>query len=141
VPATAPPWLPPFNTALIVVSGVFLLVGYYFIRTRRIVWHRHSMLTAATFAALFLVVYVARWALFPTKTFVGDPLVRTFYLLLLGSHVIVATLVAPFAFVTLRRALGGRFTQHKQIARITLPMWLYAVVTGWIVYVMLQTSE
>ena len=45
--------------------------------------------------------------------------------------------VAPLAFVTLRRALGGRFSPHRQIARITLPMWIYTAVTGWVVYMLL----
>src|SRR3712207_8664296 len=50
----------PFNTALIVVSGVFLLLGYLFIRRQQVAYHRAAMLTATTFAALFLVVYVTR---------------------------------------------------------------------------------
>lgn len=132
-------WLPAVNAGLIVVSGVFLLAGYGFIRAHKIAWHKRSMIVAAVFAALFLVVYVTRWALFPTKVFPEDNAYRGLYLALLASHIVVATAVAPFAFVTLRRALAGRFAQHRQIARITLPMWLYSVVTGWLVYWMLYT--
>ncbi len=33
----APDWVPLFNTSLIVISGLFLLLGYYFIRQRQIV--------------------------------------------------------------------------------------------------------
>ena len=47
-------------------------------------------------------------------------------------------LVGPFALVTLRRALRGDFSKHRQIARVTFPMWLYVVVTGWTVYWMLH---
>ncbi len=129
--------LPTANAALIVVSGVFLGLGYVFIRTKRVAWHRRSMLAATVFAALFLVVYDTRWAIFPTKLFPGEGLLRSVYFTVLISHMIVAAAVAPFAFVTLRRALRGRFQQHRQIARITLPMWLYSVVTGWVVYWML----
>ena len=43
-----------------------------------------------------------------------------------------------FALVTLRRALRGDFIKHRRIARITFPMWLYVVVTGWIIYYMLH---
>lgn len=130
-------WLPAVNAGLIVVSGVFLLLGYLFIRRKQITWHRRSMLTASLFATLFLVVYVTRAVLFPTKQFQGEGSIRIAYFALLISHVIVAILVAPVAFVTLRRALAGNYALHRQIARVTLPMWLYAVVTGWLVYFML----
>ena len=130
-------WVPLLNTALIVVSGVFLIIGYVCIRSKRVVWHRRSMLTAAVFAALFLVVYVARAALLGSKLYPDQGVSRVVYFTILISHTIVATLVAPFAFVTLRRALAGRFAQHRTIARITLPMWIYTAVTGWVVYMML----
>jgi putative membrane protein len=130
-------WLPALNAALIVVSGVCLAIGYYFVKTRRIHWHRRSMITASVFAAGFVVVYVTRWALFGSKGFEGQGLSRVVYFAILISHTIVAIVVAPFAFVTLRRALAGRFQKHRQIARVTLPMWIYTAVTGWIVYMLL----
>jgi len=135
-----PEWVAILNTTLILISGVFLLIGYYFIRQRKIELHKRSMLTATVFAALFLVVYVTRALLFETKVFAGDGWVRAVYLIILVSHTILAILVGPFALVTLRRALKGDFPKHKQIARITFPMWLYVVVTGWIIYWMLHSQ-
>lgn len=136
----APEWVALLNTSLIVISGICLLVGYYFIRQKNIELHKRSMLTATVFAGLFLVVYVSRALLFETKIFAGDGLVRAIYLIILVSHTILAILVGPFALVTLRRALRGDFPKHRQIARITFPMWLYVVVTGWIIYWMLWTQ-
>jgi uncharacterized membrane protein YozB (DUF420 family) len=63
------------------------------------------------------------------------------YLAILISHTILAILVGPFALVTLRRALRGDFPKHRQIARITFPMWIYVVVTGWIIFWMLHSQE
>jgi putative membrane protein len=136
----APEWVALLNTALIVISGVFLLIGYYFIRQRNIELHKRSMLAATTFAALFLVVYVTRALLFETTLFAGEGLIRTIYLAILISHTILAILVGPFALVTLRRALRGEFSKHRRIARITFPMWLYVVVTGWLIYWMLHSQ-
>ena len=133
-------WLPAVNAGLIVVSGICLLIGYVCIRRKQVVWHRRMMLSASFFAAAFLVVYVSRYVLLGSKIFPGTGISRTVYLAILISHTVVATLVAPFAFVTLRRALAGRFRQHRQIARITLPMWLYTAVTGWVVYAMLYAQ-
>jgi putative membrane protein len=130
-------WLPAFNAALIVVSGVFLLVGYACIRRRRVVWHRRSMLTAAVFAALFLVVYVTRYVAFGSKIFPGDGVSRIIYFAILIPHIIIAIAVAPLAYVTIRRALAGRFAKHRQIARITVPLWIYTALSGWAVYWML----
>jgi putative membrane protein len=136
----APEWVALLNTSLIVISGVFLLIGYSFIRQRKIELHKRSMLTATVFAALFLVVYVSRALLFETRLFAGEGLVRAIYLVILVTHTILAILVGPFALVTLRRALRGDFPKHRQIARLTFPMWLYVVVTGWIIYWMLHSQ-
>src|SRR4051812_11098951 len=37
--APAPEWVALLNTSLIVISGVFLLIGYYFIRQRNVELH------------------------------------------------------------------------------------------------------
>ncbi len=130
-------WLPAANAALIVISGVCLSFGYFFIKTHRITWHRRSMITASIFAAAFVLVYVTRWALLGSKGYDGDGVSRVVYFAVLISHTAIAVAVAPLAYVTLRRALGGRFQKHRQIARVTLPMWIYTAVTGWLVYAML----
>jgi len=136
---SAQSWLPTLNTSLIVISGVSLLVGYMLIRRKNVQWHKRAMLTATVFAALFLVVYVTRWALFDTKVFAGEGWVRAIYLAILISHTILAILVGPLALLTLRRAFRGEFAAHRRIARVTFPMWLYVVATGWIIYLMLHS--
>jgi putative membrane protein len=133
----APAWLPLLNSMLIVISGIFLAIGYVLIRQKRIELHRRAMLTATVFAALFLVVYVSRAVLFETKLFAGEGIVRATYLAILISHTILAIVVGPLVLVTLRRALRGEFSRHRQLARITAPVWAYVVVTGWIIYLML----
>jgi|SRR5581483_621208 len=132
-------WLPLFNTLLIVASGAFLLLGYYFIRRRQIRRHRRAMLTATVFAALFLAVYLTRAAFFPTKIFAGQGAVRTIYLAILTSHSVLAAAVGPLALVTLWRAWRGEYVRHRRLARVTLPIWLYVVVTGWTIYWMLKS--
>jgi len=135
--APAPTWLPPFNTALIVVSGVFLVIGLLFIRRKQVALHRASMLTATSFAALFLVVYVARWALYAPTHFTGEGPLRAFYFVVLGTHMLLAMVQVPLIVVVLTLALRGQFSRHRRVARITVPVWLYVVVTGWLVYGML----
>lgn len=137
--ATIEAWIPLLNTLLILISGFFLILGYAFIRRKRVLAHRRCMITATVFAGLFLVVYVARWVLLGTTLFAGEGWVRVVYLAILISHVILATVIGPLALLTLRRALREQWAAHRRVARVTFPMWLYVVVTGWIVYYMLHS--
>jgi putative membrane protein len=130
-------WLPLLNTTLIGISGLALLVGLVFIKRGHVAYHKRAMLTATTFAVLFLIVYVVRWTLLGSKPFEGQGPIRWVYFGVLLSHMVVAVGIVPLVLVTLRRALRGEFGRHKRLARITLPLWLYVVITGWLVYWML----
>ena len=131
-------WLPLLNAIIIGISGIFLLTGFYFIRRQQIEYHRRCMITATVFAAFFLVVYVTRALLFETKLFAGEGLIRAAYLGILGSHMGLAVVVGPLVLVTITLAVRRNFPRHRRLARITLPMWLYVVATGWIIYLMLH---
>jgi putative membrane protein len=134
---------PHLNASLNALSGVFLIVGLYFIRTKQIARHRASMLTASIVSAIFLACYLTHHAirtyyfgLGPTK-FTGEGIARPVYFTILTSHTILAVVVTPFILLTLWRGLKGRYEQHKRIARLVYPVWLYVSVTGVIVYLML----
>ena len=134
---------PHLNAAMNALSGLFLLTGFYFIMKRRIAEHRFCMLTASSISALFLVSYVTHHALRtyyfglgPSK-FTGDGLIRPIYFTILTSHTFLAALIGPFVIATLYRALKGRFDDHKRLARLVYPVWLYVSITGVIVYLML----
>lgn len=99
------------------------------------------MITATVFAGLFLGVYVARALFVGVKTFEGPAPAYAAYLSILVPHVIAAIAVGPLALVTLRRAVRSNFIAHRRIARITLPIWAFVAVTGWIVYVMLYVID
>ena len=134
---------PHLNAALNATSGVFLLLGFYFIMKRDIRRHKRSMLTALSVSALFLISYVTHHALRsyyfgigPTK-FTGEGLIRPIYFTILTSHTILAALVGPFILLAVWNALKGRFDKHKRIARLVYPVWLYVSVTGVAVYLIL----
>jgi putative membrane protein len=129
--------LPLIDTALIIVSGVAVVTGFLFIRRGKITYHKYTMLTATTFAALFLVVYVLRYLLYGSKLFVGEGWVLALYAVILASHIILSIAIIPMVLITLYRAFNRQFQQHRRIARYTVPVWLYVVATGWIIYLML----
>lgn len=131
--------MPLIDAILIGISGVFLIRGLIFIRRGEKERHRASMLTATIFAALFLIVYLIRFFAFEPKIFAGEGLTRVIYLIILISHTILATILGPLVLVVLFFAFKGRWDRHRRLARIAAPMWLYVVVTGWIIYLMLHT--
>jgi putative membrane protein len=63
---------------------------------------------------------------------------RSVYLPLLISHIVLATVTLPLVLITFFFSLSGRFPQHRKVARWTFPLWLYVSVTGVITYVMLR---
>jgi uncharacterized membrane protein YozB (DUF420 family) len=69
--------------------------------------------------------------------FKGQGSIRGIYFVILITHTILATAVAPLALITLFRALRQKFDAHRRIARWTFPIWLYVSITGVIVYLML----
>lgn len=134
---------PHLNALLNASAAVCLLFGFYFIRSRRIPQHRKAMLSAATISAVFLVSYVTYhslrtyyFGLGPTR-FTGQGIARPIYFTILTSHTILAIAVAPFVIMTLLRGLRGRYDEHKKLARLVFPVWLYVSITGVIVYLFL----
>jgi putative membrane protein len=134
---------PHLNALLNGTACIFLVCGFVLILRKRISQHRACMLTASIISALFLCSYLTHHALRtyyfglgPTK-FTGEGLARPIYLTILTSHTILAAIIGPFVIVTLYRGLKGRYDEHRRLARLVFPVWLYVSVTGVIVYVML----
>ena len=125
------------NACLNATSAILLVFARRAIKHGERELHKRLMLTALGTSALFLCSYLTRVALTGTHE---DPHTGAFhvaYLLLLGTHMILAMAVPPLALIVLSRAWKGRFPQHKALARYTFPIWLYVSVTGVLVYVML----
>lgn len=129
--------LPAVNATLNGIATCFLIVGWIFIRRRDIRRHRFSMLAAFTTSALFLTSYLVYHANAGSVPFQGQGAIRMVYFAILITHIVLAAVILPLALITLSRALSERFDRHRQIARWTLPIWLYVSVTGVVIYLML----
>lgn len=127
------------SSTFIVLSGISLLIGWYFIRFQKNKsLHKNFMLGATGFAALFLVAYLSRTALYGSKAFEGSGGWKTFYLANLVPHIILAMLVGPMALRLIYLALKKRdFKAHRRLGRVTVPVWLYVAASGWLIYFML----
>ena len=130
-------FLPALNAVLNGLSAVALCCGFYFIMHKRVVAHQRAMMGAFVFSTLFLLSYIAHHALHGDVKFGGAGAVKTGYLILLASHVLLSVVALPMVLITFFFSLSGRFASHKRLARYTFPIWLYVSVTGVIVYLML----
>lgn len=129
--------LPTVNATLNTISAILLTIGYVLIRQRRIEAHKRCMLAAFAVSILFLISYVIYHANAGSTPFTRQGWIRPVYFTILISHIILAFVIVPLAIRTLYLAWRERFEQHRRIAKITLPLWLYVSVTGVIIYLML----
>ena len=129
--------LPALNAGLNATSAVLLFAGWRAIRARRVDIHWRCMLGATATSVVFLASYLTRFALTGVHRYPVDDWTRTVYLVVLGSHTLLAATVPFLVGRTLFLAWKKRFAGHRGIARWTLPIWFYVSVTGVVVYVML----
>ena len=136
-------FLPSLNAGLNALCTVFLVVGFRYIRQRKITAHRNSMFGAFVVSSLFLVSYLVNHALHGDMRFpAGYPMARFIYLwVLLLPHILLAVVALPMILITFFLSLTGRFPAHRKLARWTFPIWLYVSVSGVVVYGMLAAYK
>jgi putative membrane protein len=131
-------FLSALNALLNGLCAIALGVGFYFIKHRDREAHRASMLVAFALSSAFLVSYIINHALHGDTPFPGHGSVRTLYLSILASHVILSIIALPMVLITFFFSLTGRFAIHRRIARFTFPIWLYVSITGVVVFLFLK---
>jgi putative membrane protein len=131
--------LPAVNASLNALATVLLLLGIIAIKTNRKQMHGLCMGGAFVVSSVFLVTYVLHKILVRGvhTPFGGQGAWRTIYYGMLITHIFLAVTVPPLAIITIRHALAQRFELHRQLAKVTFPIWLYVSVTGVLVYFML----
>jgi uncharacterized membrane protein YozB (DUF420 family) len=129
--------LPALNACLNAASFVFLSLGYAFIRQKKVTLHLRCMLAALLASTIFLVGYLSRMALSGPHRFPDVGWVKSFYLALLFSHMVLAVVLLPLIFRALFLAAKRRFAEHRRITRWAWPIWMYVSLTGVVVYFML----
>lgn len=128
---------PALNAMLNGSSTVFLVAGFLAIRRKEIAFHRACMVSAFTASAVFLVSYLIRFATTGAHKYPGTGWDKTLYLIILGTHSLLALVALPMVLRTLWLARKARYAEHRRIARWTFPVWLYVSFTGVAVYVLL----
>jgi putative membrane protein len=131
--------LPPINAALNATATVLLVVGRQLVRRGEVARHRLVMIAAFGVSSLFLLLYVSHKVSrnFENTTFNVEGWAKTAYLVLLGSHVLLAMTVPIFAISLIALGLRDERERHRRLARIGWPIWIYVSVTGVAIYLLL----
>jgi putative membrane protein len=140
------------NAIINSLVAILLLAGLFSVKQQQYELHKKLMLAAIVLSVLFLLSYIGHHLLAgetkygdinhdgivsnEEKLSVGG--LRTFYYIILITHIPLAAIVLPFILFTAYRALIGEYEQHKKLTRITWPLWFYVAVTGVIVYYMIS---
>ena len=145
-------FLPPLHAGINALDACTLIAALVAVKCGRISLHRRLILAAMGLSVLFLLSYVAYH--FTTneikfgdanhdglvdaveKATVGS--MRTYYLLLLISHIVLAGVSLPFILFTFIAGWTNQFEKHRRLARWVFPIWLYVAITGPVCYWMLR---
>lgn len=128
---------PAINAMLNGSAAIFLIAGGFAIRARAIDLHRRCMVTAFGASTVFLVSYLIRFATTGAHRYPGTGADKTFYLVLLGTHTVLAAAAVPLILRALWFAWSAQYPRHRRAARWAYPVWLYVSITGVAVYGML----
>ncbi|MBY0543848.1 MAG: DUF420 domain-containing protein, partial [Sphingobacteriaceae bacterium] len=131
-------FLPPIYASINGLTAIVLVVAVMAIKNGKRSLHENLMKFAIALSVLFLGMYVAYHMTSDSTKFGGEGAIKYIYYFILITHISLSVIIIPLVLVTFVRALSQRFDQHKKIARITFPIWLYVAVTGVIVYLMIS---
>lgn len=141
-----------FNAIINSMVAFLLVAGLATIKQKNYLFHKRIMITAIILSVLFLVSYIAHHLL-AGDTLYGDinhdgilsneekaatAGSRTFYRIILFTHIPLAGIILPFILFTAYRALIGEYAVHKKLTRFTWPVWFYVAVSGVLVYWMIH---
>lgn len=131
-------FLPPIYATINGITAVLLVVSFVAIRNKKRFLHETINRFCIFLSAAFLTMYVIYHMTSEPTTFGGEGVMKTIYLTILISHILLSVVVVPMILFTFSRALAGNFERHRRLAKFTFPVWLYVAITGVLVYIMIS---
>ena len=135
--------LPSINAALNSCCTILLVAGLMAIKSKKRILHRNFMVTAFLVSVVFLGCYLTYHQALHHFTgergraFIGSATATLVYRSILIPHVILAVFVPILAIRVFVHAWRERWPEHRRLAKITFPIWLFVSITGVVIYGML----
>ncbi|MDY6764464.1 MAG: DUF420 domain-containing protein [Halobacteria archaeon] len=146
-PSISKAWVDLLSHVIAVINTLALLSllsGYYFIKKRRIKWHKRAMVTSFTLILIFLVVYLIKVGGGGTKLFQGPEFVKTYvYLPMLAVHLVLSVVSVPVVLYAVVLGLTHTpaelpRTSHPKVGKIAVYAWVVSLTLGLLTYFMLN---
>ncbi|WJY28843.1 MULTISPECIES: DUF420 domain-containing protein [Sporosarcina] len=131
------PFLPTLSTALIVLSGVLVIIGWVLIKKQHRQAHKNVMIAAAAAALMFLIIYLSRTVIVGNTSFGGPDSIKIYYTVFLIFHICLATFGAVLGVFSLVTGLKDNLPRHRKLGPVTSLVWVFAALTGVAVYLLL----
>lgn len=126
------------NAVINTIVSLLLIAAFVAVKRKNYLAHKRFMLAAIALSVLFLVSYICHHLLAGNTSYGGEGTIRYIYYFILITHIILAAVILPLILFTAYRALIAEWPQHKKLARITWPVWLYVSITGPLTYLLIS---
>lgn len=129
--------LPLISTIFIVISAIYVAIGWRHIAKNEKEKHKRAMMIGAISALCFFIIYISRTIFIGNTSFGGPDELKIYYTIFLIFHIFLSTIGAVFGIVTIVLARKGNVTKHRKIGPVTSIIWFISATTGVAVYLLL----
>lgn len=127
--------LPHFNAVMNSLTIVMLVIARRAALQKRRKLHERLIGLALVSSGIFLTSYlVYHFNAGVSIRYDGTGWARSGYLLLLGSHTVLAALVPFGCIYAITLAARSKIQEHRKFVKVFWPLWLYVSVTGVMIY-------
>ncbi|MCL7752308.1 DUF420 domain-containing protein [Polaribacter sp. Z022] len=131
-------FLPPIYATINGLTAIVLIAAVIAIKKGNKKLHEQLTTFAIGCSLVFLLLYIGYHMTSDSTKFGGEGAIKYIYYFILITHIVLSVVIIPFVLTTFMRAKLGNFPQHKKIAKLTFPLWLYVAITGVVVYIMIS---
>ncbi|MDP5230604.1 MAG: DUF420 domain-containing protein [Cellulophaga sp.] len=131
-------FLPPIYATTNGITAVLLIFAVISIKNGNRKLHQALMTTCIGLSLAFLVMYIGYHMTSDSTKFGGEGAIKYVYYFILITHIILSIVIIPLVLKTYAKAYLQKFEEHRKLAKITFPIWLYVAITGVVVYMMIS---
>ena len=131
-------FLPPIYAGINGLTAILLVIAVWAIKNGDKKLHQKLMTTCIGLSLLFLVMYIGYHMTSDSTSYGGEGVVKYVYFFILISHIVLSIVIIPLVLRTYAKAYLNKYKEHRKLAKITFPIWLYVAITGVVVYFMIS---
>ena len=130
--------LPKLNALINGTAFVTLIAAWFAIKNKNVALHKRLTSVAVVLSVLFLLSYITFHFTTEPTHYCGEGTMKYIYFFVLITHILLSAIIVPLVLFTYARGYMMQVDQHRKLAKITWPLWLYVTATGVIVYLMIS---